>query len=173
VLRLRGDQDGAIAALERALALNPDNSWTHAEIGRAKIELGRAEEALRDIETALRINPSELAVDVWYCWAGMAALHAGKSEEAARWLLKARRARPAYRLPVPLLAVAYAETGREEEGRALMAEYLARTPGLTMQTVKRDFPARNATVAKQRQRIAAVLRRLGVPEGPLHTGSVR
>jgi DNA-binding winged helix-turn-helix (wHTH) protein/cytochrome c-type biogenesis protein CcmH/NrfG len=172
-LRLRGDPEGAMAAFERALALNPDNPWTHAEIGRAKIELGRAEEALADISTALRMNPSEMAVHVWYWSAGLAAAHAGKYEEAAEWLTKARRARPTFRVVMVLLAVAYAETGREAEGRALMAEYLALRPGLTMETIKQYFPSRNPTVARQRQRLAATLRRLGVPEGPLRTGSVR
>ena len=173
VLRMRGDPDGALAALERALALNPNAAWTHAIIGKAKADLGRAEEALGDIETALRINPSELAIHVWYWWAGFAAAHAAKYEVAAVWLEKARAAKPDYRHPIPLLAVAYAETGREEEGRALMAKYLERAPHLTIATMRRDFPSRNPIVKAQRERIAAVLRRLGVPEGTPRTDPAR
>jgi DNA-binding winged helix-turn-helix (wHTH) protein/cytochrome c-type biogenesis protein CcmH/NrfG len=172
VLRMRGDSERAVAAFERSLEFNRDAPWTHAEFGRTKIELGRADEALNDIETALRLNPSETAIHVWYCWAGMAALHAGKNDEAVQWLLKAREARPAYPLPVPLLAVAYVETGREAEGRALMIEHVARSPGFTMQSVRRSYPSRNPTVARQRERIANVLRGLGVPDGGLETGSV-
>jgi len=173
VLRMRGDPDGALAALERALALNPSAPWSHAIIGKVKVDLGRAEEALGDIETALRISPPDHAFYVWYWWAGFAAAHAGKYEATARWLEKAREAKPDYRLPVPLLAVAYAETGREEEGRALMAKYIERAPHLTIETLKRDFPTRNPIVAEQRKRIVAVFRRLGVPEGTLKTGSAR
>jgi DNA-binding winged helix-turn-helix (wHTH) protein/cytochrome c-type biogenesis protein CcmH/NrfG len=173
VLRMRGDLDRAVAAFERSLELNPSGPWTHAEFARTKIDLGRADEALADIETALRLHPSENAVHVWYCWAGMAALHAGRNEEAVQWLLKARDARPTYALPVPLLAVAYVETGREAEGRALMARFLARAPGLTIQTVQRDYPSWNATVGKQRERITGVLRRIGVPDASVQTGSVR
>jgi adenylate cyclase len=171
LLRMRGDPDRAAAAFERSLALNAGNAWTHAEFGRTKIELGRAGEALADIETALRLHPSEAAIHVWYCWAGMAALHAGRNEQAVHWLLKARETRPSYPLPVPLLAVAYAETGREAEGRALIVEHLTRAPSLTMQTLRRDYPARNSIVAKQRERIADVLRRLGVPDARVRTGS--
>lgn len=173
VLRIRGDPDSAVAAFERSLELNPAGPWTHAEFARTKIELGRADEALADIETALRLNPSDAAIHVWYRWAGMAALHAGKNEEAVRWLVKAREARPTNPLPIPLLAVAYVETGRDPEARALMARHLAQAPHFTMQTVQRDYPSRNATVAKQRERILAVLRQLGVPDGSVQTGSVR
>jgi DNA-binding winged helix-turn-helix (wHTH) protein/Flp pilus assembly protein TadD len=173
LLRMRGDPDRAAAAFERSLVLSPNNAWTLAEFGRTKIELGRADEALADIEAALRLRPSEAAIHVWYCWAGMAALHAGRNEQAVRWLLKAREARSTYPLPVPLLAVAYAETGRVAEGRSLLAEHLALAPGLTMLTVRADYPPHNPIVAVQRERIASVLRRLGVPDGPVRTGSTR
>ena len=165
LLRMRGDPDASVAVFERALQLNPAASWTHAEYGRAKIDLGRAVEALVDIETALRLNPAEAAIHVWYFWAGMAALHAGMHEEAVRWLQKALEARPIYPHPVPLLAAAYAETGREAEARALVARHLARTPALTLHSVRREYPAHNAVVAKQRARIAQVLRSLGIPDG--------
>jgi DNA-binding winged helix-turn-helix (wHTH) protein/cytochrome c-type biogenesis protein CcmH/NrfG len=171
VLRMRGDPGRAVAAFERSLALNPDSAWTRAEFGRTKIDLGRADEALADIELALRMNPSETAVRVWYCWAGMAALQAGRDHEAVRWLLKARAAGPSYPLPVPFLAVAYAATGREAEGRALIADHLARARGLTMQTWRRDYPGYNPVVARQRERIADILGSIGVPDGPLRTGS--
>jgi DNA-binding winged helix-turn-helix (wHTH) protein/tetratricopeptide (TPR) repeat protein len=172
VLRMRGDPQAALAALERALALNPSAPWTHALIGKVKADLGRAEEAIRDIETALRINPSELAVHIWYSWGGIAALQAGRSKDAAGWLLKAREANPTYRLPIPLLAVAYAEIGREDKGRALMAEYLATAPGLTMQSLQ-HIPSWNALRTDRRERITSVLQRLGVPDAKVRTGSVR
>jgi tetratricopeptide (TPR) repeat protein len=172
ILRMRGDPEGALAALARALALNPNAAWTHAIVGKVKAELGRAEEALGDIETALRISPSEPAIHVWYWWAGFAAAHAGSYEAAARWLEKALQAKPDYRFPVPLLAVAYAETGREDEGRALMATYLERAPHLTIATLKRDFPARNAIVVQQREQMVSAFRLLGVPEAT-RTGSTR
>ena len=173
LFRMRSVPSLAVASFEHSLKLNPGNAWTHAEFGRTKIELGRADEALADIEVALRLSLTEAAIHVWYCWAGMAALHAGKHEAAMKWLLKAHQARPNYPLPVPLLAVAYAETGREADGRALMAEHLTRAPSLTMLTWRRDYPAHNPIVAKQRERIADILIRLGVPGGRVQTGSTR
>ena len=169
--RMRDVPSRAVASFERSLELDPGNAWTRAEFGRTKIELGRAEEALADIEAALRLSPSEAAIHVWYCWAGMAALHAGKDEAAVKWLLKAHQARPSYPLPVPLLAVAYARTGREAEGRALIAEHLARAPTLTLQTFRRNYPPSNPIVARQREHIALVLERLGVPDGVVRSSN--
>ena len=171
LLRMRGAPDRATAAFERSLALNPDNAWTYAEFGRTKIELGRAEEALADIERALRLKTSDAAIHVWHCWAGMAALHAGRNEEALEWLLKAHKDRPHYALPVPLLAIAYAENGRDAEGRALIAEHRTRAASFNIQSWRRDYPDQNSGVAKQRQRMADILRRLGVPNEGLQTGA--
>lgn len=164
LLRMRGAPDRALVSFERSLALNPDSAWTYAEGGRAKIEVGRPEEALADIEKAIRLRPHEAAIHVWFCWAGMAALHANRNEEAYHWLMKAHEARPIYPLPVPLLAVAYAELSREEEGKALMARHLARASGFTIRGWKRDHPAYTPAVATQRERIVATLKRLGVPD---------
>jgi tetratricopeptide (TPR) repeat protein len=173
VLRTRGDPERAVTAFEHALALNPGRAWTHAELGRAKIELGRTDEALADIQMALRLDPSEAAIRVWHCWAGMAALQGGRNEEAVKWLLTAHEAKPSYPLPVPFLAIAYAATGRDAEGRALIANHLTRAVSLTMQTWRRDYPAHNVMVGKQRERIAEILGRLGVPDGRVRTGSTR
>jgi adenylate cyclase len=173
LLRMTGVPERAVAAFEQALRLNPASPWTHAEFARTKIDLGGAHEALADIETALRLNPSEAAIHVWYCWAGMAALHAGRHEEAIGWLRKALEARPSYPHPVPLLAAAYAEIGRDAEGRALVARYLGTIPTLTLQAVRRDYPSFNPVVGEQRGRIVLALSRLGVPERDVETGSLR
>jgi hypothetical protein len=53
-----------------------------------------------------------------------------------------------------------------------MATYLERAPHLTIATLKRDFPARNAIVVQQRERMVSAFRRLGVPEAT-RTGSTR
>jgi len=165
LLRMRGAPDRALVSFERSFILNPDSPYTYAEAGRARIEVGRPEEALADIETAIRLRPYEAAIHVWFCWAGMAALHANRNEEAYHWLLKAHEVRPHYPLPIPFLAVAYAELSREDEGKALMARHLARAPGFTIQSWQQDHPAHTPAVAIQRERIVATLKRLGVPEG--------
>jgi hypothetical protein len=82
----------------------------------------------------------------------------GRDEAAVEWLLKARAAnhrRP--HLAQAALAVAYAGLGREDEGRALMAEHLARAPWLTLSDVTDGLSHHGAAVAPQRARIDALL----------------
>jgi DNA-binding winged helix-turn-helix (wHTH) protein/tetratricopeptide (TPR) repeat protein len=168
VLRSRRDPEGAVAVLRQALALNPTAAWTHAQLGRARIDLGQADEALADIEKAIALAPSEPSRHIWHYWAGMAALHAGKDEVALAWLLKAkRRGGSYYRFAFLHLAVAHALLGREAEGRDTLAVYRARWPALSLAGLERDLRAHNPAVSAQRERILAAARRLGVPEGPV------
>jgi DNA-binding winged helix-turn-helix (wHTH) protein len=172
--RARADPDRARAAFQHALALAPNDAWARAESARAKIDVGRALEAIRDIETAIRLAPSEPRLFNWYYWLGMAAVHAGRSDIAVHWLLKGPKDNSLYyRFATPWLAVAYADVGREDAGRALMADYLLRHPSYGMPGWRKAFPGHNPIVAEQRERIAHVLLRLAVPDGRVQTGSVR
>jgi DNA-binding winged helix-turn-helix (wHTH) protein/tetratricopeptide (TPR) repeat protein len=172
--RARADPDRALAAFQHALALTPNDAWAHAEAARAKIDVGRAAEAVGDIQTAIRLASSEPRLFNWYYWLGMAAVHAGKSDIAVDWLLKGPKDNTLfYRFATPWLAVAYAEVGREDQGRALIAEYLSRHPSYGITGWRKAFPGHNPVVAEQRERIARVLRRLGVPDGRVQTGSAR
>jgi lipopolysaccharide biosynthesis regulator YciM len=109
----------------------------------------------------------------WHYWAGMAAVHADRSETAIQWFQKWREPdQPYERFVAPWLAVAYADVGREDEARALIAAHLARVPAFTIATFTRDFPGSNSAVARQRQRVTERLRRLGVPDGRVQTGAV-
>jgi DNA-binding winged helix-turn-helix (wHTH) protein/tetratricopeptide (TPR) repeat protein len=175
LLRARGEQDGALAAFQHAAALNPHSAWTRAEIGRSKINVGRADEAMQDIEAAILMKPSERDIHIWYYWAGLAAVLTGKHEAAIHWLLKAQEAHGTpYGVSALLLAAAYAELGRENEGRAVLAEYLTKRPGLSMSILNHDFPDQNAALARSRARLADVLRRLGLSEAPpVEIGAVR
>jgi adenylate cyclase len=158
LLRLRGDPEGAIAELSDMLAVNPNLPTQNAELGRAKIDIGRAQETVADIGKAISVFPGYGAVHLWQFWAGQAALLVGDDNAALHWLQKARR--PNYADPVPWLAVALARLGREEEGRALLAQHAAKTPGFTVADwIARRRP-RNAVAAAQFAPIAEAMRRL-------------
>jgi DNA-binding winged helix-turn-helix (wHTH) protein/tetratricopeptide (TPR) repeat protein len=172
--RARGEPERAIPALEQALRLTPTKAWARADLGRAHLEAGKAREAIKDLEIAMRLSPDEPAIFIWYFQAGMAAVHAGDHELALTWLQKSEERSPIYRRHVLLWrAIALGALGREAEGRAVMAQYLADAPDFSIASWKRTFPWRNAAVAAQRERIATVLRRLGLTEGDVKTGSIQ
>jgi tetratricopeptide (TPR) repeat protein len=50
--------DEAVAAWRQALALNPDDAETHAELGRLLVAVGQKSEGIREVQTAVRLDPS-------------------------------------------------------------------------------------------------------------------
>jgi tetratricopeptide (TPR) repeat protein len=164
-LRALGEVDKAIASLDHALSLNQNYFAAHAELGRIKIDAGRAREAIAHIEQAIDLNPAGPNMHVLYYWAGMAALHITDDQAAVKWLLRSRQANPAFPPSAPLLAVAYLGIGEEWQARAGLAEYLKTAPDASIAAWKRWVPSPNPIVAKQRERIWDAFRRLGLPEG--------
>ncbi len=72
-------EKGALASYERALSLSPNNADLLAEYGWNIPKLGLAEEAVKSIEKAMRLNPN---YPDWYGQALMFALYnAGRYEE--------------------------------------------------------------------------------------------
>jgi tetratricopeptide (TPR) repeat protein len=143
-------------------------------LGRVKIELGLPREAIADIDKAIALSPTDLAaLSGWHFWAGQAALHAGDYKTALDRLLQARQANHADDNILPWLAVAYAGLDQEGKARALMAEYLRKTPGFTLAAWSQDHPRDHPLVAFQRDRLASAMKRLGVPEGKMSAAAAR
>ncbi|MFZ1104558.1 MAG: tetratricopeptide repeat protein, partial [Hyphomicrobiaceae bacterium] len=166
LLRARGEWERAIKAFEHALQLNSDYAEARAELGRVKIELGLVEEALADIGKAIALSPTDSAALAGWClWAGQAAIHAEHYQQAADWLERAREANRADLSPMPWLALAKAGRGRKDKACAEMADFLAKTPAFTLAAWNGDHPRDHPVVGPQRDRIAATMKRLGVPEG--------
>ena len=162
LLRARGDADHSIAAFEHALSLNPNDSQAHAELARAKIDAGRAHEAIADIGRGNWLSPSDPLIYTRYLRAGMAAIHMADDHTAVKWLLKARQANRSYPHSAQWLAVAYQGVGEEKTTKAMMAEYRSKVT-FTIAGWKKSLATNNPVVAEQRKRIEQILRRL-VPE---------
>lgn len=165
LLRVRGEYEQAITAFRQAITHNPNFAHAYAEMGRTKIELGRAHETVALVERAVTISPTDAALDFWCFWAGMAALYVGDNEAALEWLRRSHQANRAYDNTLRLMAVALAHTGREAEARAKVAEYMKLQPQFTVDGYWHRPREQHPVVAQQRARIAATLRQLGVPVG--------
>jgi DNA-binding winged helix-turn-helix (wHTH) protein/TolB-like protein len=162
-LRARGRDEDAIAALTRAIELLPTYALAHAELGRAKIETGLADDALADIEEAIRLSPNDPYVSTWYFWAGMAEAHAGRYKSAIKWLLGARNESRVHSKAAAWLAVAHGGLAEWDEAHVYFKQHLDAAPGFSLAAWNRAFPSRNPVVAAQRARIVAILCRLDTP----------
>ena len=164
LLRARGDYEQAVTAFKQALLHNPNFANAHAELGRAKIDIGLANEAIAHVEQAVAISPTDFALYIWCYWAGLAALYVDDHEAALEWLRRSHQANRAHDNTLRLMAIAYAYAGREAEAHAKMGEFLKLRPGFTLSRWQQDNANPHPMVAKQRGRMAATMKLLGVPE---------
>ncbi len=162
-LRARGRDDDAIAAFQRAVELLPTYALARAELGRSKIEVGLADEAVGDIEEAIRLSPNDPYVGAWYLWAGIAEAHVGHYRSAIKWLLTARNENRVRANTAAWLAVAHGGLEQWDEARVYLKEHLDAYPKFSISTWNRIFPIRQPAVEPQRARIVAILCRLATP----------
>jgi len=60
------DLEGGEAALKKALEINPNHAQAHADYSHLLNMLGRTDEAMENIELALRLDPHNPAIKWWY-----------------------------------------------------------------------------------------------------------
>jgi tetratricopeptide (TPR) repeat protein len=122
LLRAQRRPEEAIPEYEMALAFN--HNWVDAlaAIGRCKILIGRIEEALQDLQQAIRLSPRDPFVGYWYLRVGEACLLQSRVGEAIVWLEKARNVNPALALFHAYLASAYAQKGDIKRAEAELME---------------------------------------------------
>jgi tetratricopeptide (TPR) repeat protein len=153
-----------IGECERALELNRNLALAHANIGRAKVQLGRAEETEAHINEALRLSPRDVGVYVFYMYAGLAKLELGRNEEAAAWLRRSIESNRNNPMTHFLLAAALAHLGRLSEAQSEINAGLAINSTFTIARMRAapstDNPAANAGG----ERVIDGLRKAGLPE---------
>jgi DNA-binding winged helix-turn-helix (wHTH) protein/TolB-like protein/Tfp pilus assembly protein PilF len=162
-LRARGRDEDAIAAFQRAVELLPAYALAHAELGRSKIDVGLADEAVVDIKEAIHLSPNDPYVGAWYLWAGIAEAHIGHYEGAIKWLLKARNENRVHVNAASWLAVAHGGLEQWDEARLYLKEQLDAFPAFSIARWNRMFPRRHPAVEAQRARIVTILCRLATP----------
>ena len=109
----RGAEREAEAALRRAIALDPHDPVTRANLAILLLDQDRTEEARQEIDQAFASDPS---FDVGLVARGRYHLQAGNRTKAVEDLLAASTANPAYSQALLLLATAHFENGDREAG---------------------------------------------------------
>jgi adenylate cyclase len=147
----------ALAEMERAIALDPDDAFSSALLAETLSRVGRAEEAVARAEQALRRKP--IVADGHLDSVGAAYYLAGRPEEAIA-LLKQYLSRYPNILGAHLtLAAVYSELGREAEARAEAAEVLRLNPKFSLEIHKERMPIKDPAAL---ERHLAALRKAGL-----------
>ena len=147
----------ALAEMERAVALDPNEAWCQAGLAEVLSRVGRREEALVTAEKALHMKP--LMMDMHLTSVGTAYAVAGRYEEA-RAPLQRFLIRYPNRLDAHLmLAAVYSELGQAAEARAEAAEVLRLNPNFSLEVHKQRMPIKDPAVL---ERHIAALRKAGL-----------
>jgi len=124
------EHDKAIAAAERAIAVNPNGADAYAQLGLVLTFSGRAEEATNLIEKAMRLNPIPPAY--YLLWLGNAYRHLGRYEDAIELFKQVLEHSPNNFFAHLWLTATYSALGREEEARHQAQELLKLDPTFSL-----------------------------------------
>ncbi|SHL71548.1 TolB amino-terminal domain-containing protein [Roseovarius marisflavi] len=110
--------DESLAALNRAVELNPNCSLAYGSLGTLLGILGRSDEAILNQEIAIRSNP--LDPSIFFRFSGLALAHytAGRFEEAIKWAERAIHRKPGWYMAHFLLAASHDALGQHVEAQA-------------------------------------------------------
>ena len=158
-----GDQEGASALIERALAIDPNNAWAWARWGWIGLYRGHSELVLERFEKAMKLSP--LDPFAFNTRMGMAAGFAvvGRPEEAVKIAKDVTQKHPDVTWTHRLLASWAAMAGDIDTARSAARKLLAANPDFTIERYL-AIPAFQDNL-EYHGRMAQGLRDAGLPEG--------
>lgn len=110
----------------RALACTTNNDTAHYNLGTARLQKGKLDEAIAHYKKTLGINPGYVDAHINL---GRAFLQKGKPEEAIAWYRKALDARPRFAEAHFNLGIVYAQKGQVDDAVAEYQQALGINPG--------------------------------------------
>jgi TolB-like protein/lipoprotein NlpI len=123
---VRLQYDLALAETDRALALNPSDSESHAARGDALLWMGRVDEAIAQLEIAFALNSNLSAADAFAL--GLTYYLSRRLEDAVQFLEREALRNPDYIYTSVLLAAAYGQLGRAADAQRMAEEVRRRLP---------------------------------------------
>ncbi len=160
-MQARGEHEGALAEIERALSMSPNLAIAHGHRGATLIFAGRPREGLAAIDTCMRLDPRDpfrvvrllhRACGLYFCRDYEASI------EAAKQLLRSYPDFPMiYRWP----AAALGQLGRTEEAKEALEKAISRAPAAFEMYVRNRAPWFRP---EDHAHLVEGLRKAGLPE---------
>ena len=154
-----------IAECERALALDCNLAEAHAQIGLAKLLMGRVIETEAHVNEALRLSPRDVFSHRWFMIVGIAKLALKEDAEALSWFDRSVEANRSHPMVHFLLAVALASLGSLDRACGATRAGLAITPSFTILRFRDGAQSDNPIYLAACERLYEGMRSAGVPEG--------
>jgi adenylate cyclase len=139
-LQARGEADGALAEIERALAMSPNLAIAHGHRGPTLIFAGRPQEGLAALKTCIRLDPRDpyLAVRLLHMTCGLYFCSDYEASiEAAKRLI---RSYPDFPMVYRWSAAALGQLGRTAEASEALETAISRAPTAFDMYVRKRAP---------------------------------
>ena len=156
-----GNHEQAIATARRALSSASNDASTHRILARILTDAGRVREGLREIETALRLDPKPNTTDAKDT--GWVYFHNQDYESASSFYRDAVKGAPNDATAYNLLAASYAQMGKLAEAKAANAQVVQLWPAASLRYL--SIWARHMEKGV-RDHLLEGLRKSGIPEWP-------
>ena len=159
---LAHDFEPALAAIDRALTLNPNSATAYEHSGWIRLIVSDWRTSIDHFQKAMRLSPLDPAMGWFVAGLSWALLVAGRPEEALPWARKAAQEMPTWMGGLRPLIMALVELGRLEEARAVGQRLLAFDPKYTIAIAAARHSSQQDP--QFRERFFAALRAAGIPE---------
>ncbi len=157
VYLFKKQHEKAINEAERAIALDPNNAEAYLTMGHILNYAGRPEEATDLLEKAMGLSPP---YPVFYLFQlGHSYRLTGRYEDAIAIQKRILTYDPDFMDTHFELAILYSESGREEEARAEVSEFLRLWPKFSLETWRKRLPYKDQAVS---ERELTALRKAGL-----------
>ncbi len=105
------------ALLERAAELNPNNAMACAMFRHAQAILGRPDDGIELIESAMRLSPRDPQTYLFHSMLGFCHFLGGRFDDAIRWCERSSQAKPRYPNSWVYMAAALAKVAAQRRRR--------------------------------------------------------
>ncbi|MGE0621611.1 MAG: hypothetical protein AB7I04_01915 [Pseudomonadales bacterium] len=137
---LNREHDAAMAALDRALLVNPNYAQGHYSRGFVGTHSGLMLETIDNLSMAERLSPFDPMLFGVLSARGISLTIQGRLDEGAEWALRATREPNAHFYIYAIAAASLELAGRHAEAEAMCREVLARRPDFTIEKYATSFP---------------------------------
>jgi TolB-like protein/Tfp pilus assembly protein PilF len=155
------EHDAAIAALNRALEINPNCSLAHGVLGCELIYIGRPDEGIAYEEIAIRSNPRDPSIFFRYGEIAMGHFVAGRYVAAIEWANRAVQRKPSYYQGYVVAAASFSQSGDIYNARRAARRCIDLLPYATISRLALFEPLRDPA---DLERLRRALRVAGMPD---------
>ena len=130
----------AVLEFTKAIELNPNFAVAYGWRGFTLAHAGRSQEAIADIDLAIRLGPKDPQNAIFFAAAGVAHLIAERIDEAIACAEESIRIRPGFIAGHRVLCAALAEGGRLGKAQTVLAQIKELHPDVTVALLRETLP---------------------------------